>query len=87
MAHNDSIDAVVSTAVYCVNTCWTQCIDATFSLKIARIASNEKGFAMVRDLKNVCPNKCHIELQMLIVIPSAPLLQNPLLAVVILSVR
>jgi len=28
-------------------------------------------------LKLVCPNKCHIELQMFIVVPSAPILQNP----------
>ena len=33
-------------------------------------------------LKLVCPSKSKIELQMLIVIPSAPILQNPLLAVV-----
>jgi len=32
-------------------------------------------------LKIVCPNKWHIELQMLIVIPSAPILQNPMLCV------
>jgi hypothetical protein len=38
-------------------------------------------------LKNVCPNKCYIELQMLIVIPSAPILQNPMLyAVIVLFV-
>ncbi len=49
-----------------------------------RLAGNEQGLAAVREIV-FRPNKCNIELQMFIVIPSAPILQNPLATVIFTS--
>jgi hypothetical protein len=47
MAHNISIAEVMSEAIYCGNTCWMQCIDAPFALKIFCIAANRPGICEV----------------------------------------